>query len=427
VIGAPATGPAVPELLRPRAAADQLLALGACVVAIALLPVIEPTLPGNASPVDALIGFAVLATLLWAGHHHQPLQVPYGWPVALFIIGGAAGALVQQVPGGSGFALVQDVTLLAWCAALATLARGPDVVRLLAGAWVWSATAWATWMTVTVAVGQTALAGAEGATGGRAALTFGDPNMAGNYFAISVFVVAAARIPRNRALRVLVYAMLLSALVLTGSNGGFVSLAAGLVAGVVAVTYRRSGAIPMVALLALVTAAGIVAVREVHLIPLEQAARTSDIRIVRESIGRAGESEASRSVLLHETLGLFERGSILGRGPNSTKSILHAQQAPYVKEAHDDYLATLAERGVIGSAGLLLLIVMVGTRAWRAATRPLPQGLEAALPRPASLFGAVVVCAVAASFYEILHFRHVWVLLAFVAIVHLRGNDAPAR
>jgi hypothetical protein len=427
VTGTAAAAPAAPELLRPRHAADQRLALGACAAAIVLLPVIEPTLPGNASPVDALIGFAVVATLFWAGHHHRPLHVPYAWPVALFIIGGAAGALVQGNPGGSGFALVQDVTLLAWCAALVTLARGPDTARLLAAAWVWSASAWATWMTVTVAIGQLALAGAEGANGGRAALTFADPNMAGNYFAISVFVAGAFRIPRHRVLRVLVYAMLLSALVLTGSNGGFVSLVAGLMAGVVATTYRRSGAIPMVALLALMTATAVVAVREVHLIPLEQAARTSDIRVIRESIGRAGESEASRSVLLHETLDLFERGTIFGRGPNSTKSILYAQQAPYVKEAHDDYLATLAERGVIGTAGLLLLIVIVGTRAWRAATRPPPQGLAAVVQRPASLFGAVAVCAVAASFYEILHFRHVWTLLAFVAIVYLQGTNAPAQ
>jgi O-antigen ligase len=353
--------------------------------------------------------------------------VPYGWPVALLIIGGAAGALVQQAPGGSGFALVQDVMLLAWCATLVTLARGPDVVRVFAIAWTWSSAAWATWMTVNVAIGQLALAGAEGANGGRAALTFGDPNVAGNYFAISVFVVAAFRIPRHRVLRVLVYAMLLSALVLTGSNGGFVSLMTGLMAGVVAMTYRRSGAIPMVALLALMTATAVIAVREVHLIPLEQAARTSDIRIIRESIGRAGESEGSRSVLLHETLGLFERGTIFGRGPNSTKSVLQAQQAPYVKEAHDDYLATLAERGVIGTAGLLLLILMVGTRAWRAASRPPPQSLQVVLQRPASLLGAVAVCAVAASFYEILHFRHVWTLLAFVAIVYLQGTNAPAQ
>jgi O-antigen ligase len=427
VTGMPASAPARPELLQPHHAADERLALGACAAAITLLPVIEPTLAGNASPVDALIGFAVVATLLWAGHHHQPFHVPYAWPVALLIIGGVAGTLVQQVPGGSGFALVQDVILLSWCAALVTLARGPDAVRLLAAAWVWSSSAWATWMTVNVAIGQLALAGAEGANGGRAALTFGDPNMAGNYFVISVFVVAAFRIPRHRALRILAYAMLLSALVLTGSNGGFVSLAAGLMAGVVATTYRRSGVIPMVALLALMTATVVVAVREVHLIPLEQAARTSNMRIIRESIGRAGESETSRSVLLHETLGLFKRGTIFGRGPNSTKSVLYAQQAPYVKEAHDDYLATLAERGVIGTMGLLLLIVIVGTGAWRAATRRLPQGFEAVLPRPASLFGAVVVCAVAASFYEVLHFRHVWTLLAFVAIMYLRGANAPAQ
>ena len=57
--------------------------------------------------------------------------------------------------------------------------------------------------------------------------------------------------------------------------------------------------------------------------------------------------------------------TVLGYGPSNTESTLRASGAAYVKEAHDDYLATLLERGVIGGLALILLIVAVGVRARR--------------------------------------------------------------
>jgi hypothetical protein len=48
-------------------------------------------------------------------------------------------------------------------------------------------------------------------------------------------------------------------------------------------------------------------------------------------------------------------------------------------------------------------------------TRPLAPEFAALFPRTSPLVGAVVGLAVSASYYQILHFRHVWTLLAIIA------------
>jgi hypothetical protein len=47
------------------------------------------------------------------------------------------------------------------------------------------------------------------------------------------------------------------------------------------------------------------------------------------------------------------------------------------------------------------------------------------LPRPAALVAALVAMALAGAYYEVLHFRFVWLLLALMAAVGARW--APGR
>ena len=119
----------------------------------------------------------------------------------------------------------------------------------------------------------------------------------------------------------------------------------------------------------------------------------------------------------------FQSDGILGLGPASTKPILTSQHAPYPNQAHNDLLASLAERGVVGVLGLLLL---VGTAAFWAAPlvrRRLSRGLAAAVPRPAGLVAALLAFACISYYEEVLHFRFLWALLGIVAIL---GKDAKA-
>ena len=144
---------------------------------------------------------------------------------------------------------------------------------------------------------------------------------------------------------------------------------------------------------------------------------------MRDSLGREAESSGSRSDLAAEGLTLwFHDDTALGYGPSNTEATLRASGAPYVKEAHDDYLGTLLERGVIGGIALILLIVGVTVRARRiSVTGGLNPELAAIVPRPELLAAACVAIAMSAAFYEVLHFRHVWAIFGLIAALE-RAN-----
>jgi O-antigen ligase len=94
-----------------------------------------------------------------------------------------------------------------------------------------------------------------------------------------------------------------------------------------------------------------------------------------------------------------------------------------VKEAHDDYLATLVERGALGFVGLMLLIGAVVTRAISIDPRRLSPDFRRVVPSTAPLIGALVAMTVSALTHEVLHYRHLWALLGILAAVHVFGRD----
>jgi O-antigen ligase len=134
------------------------------------------------------------------------------------------------------------------------------------------------------------------------------------------------------------------------------------------------------------------------------------------SIGRSSSSSAQRSVLVTEALQLYQRGSTLGIGPAATKPTLTAKGYPYAKEAHNDLLASLVERGPLGLLGLLVLVASAAYRAAVVLRAPPQPGPSGSLPRPVGLVAALLAIAAASMYYEVLHFRFVWGLLAFVAV-----------
>jgi hypothetical protein len=138
-------------------------------------------------------------------------------------------------------------------------------------------------------------------------------------------------------------------------------------------------------------------------------------RLAHDSVGREGESGGSRGTLTREALRLWFTGAVVpGVGPGNTETTLRSRQAPYVKEAHDDYLAALLERGVLGELALLLLAVAVAVRLRRICARPTGPA-RSVVPRPELLAAAVLAIGISALFYEVLHFRHVWALFGLVA------------
>jgi O-antigen ligase len=169
---------------------------------------------------------------------------------------------------------------------------------------------------------------------------------------------------------------------------------------------------------------GLLAVTQSHILEdLRTAAAATQIQLLVESVGRSDESAALRQTLVQESYSLYLGGGPLGWGAASTEPALQSQQATFVKGTHDDYVAALVERGLLGVLALALLIGSLGVRVWSVVKRPLLPDFAAVVPSTGPLMGALVGVAVMATVYQVEHFRHVWALFAVVAALHVWGRQ----
>ena len=414
------------QVARRPAGTMERLATAVMTAAFAAQFTVRPSGPGNSSLVDVLTLLSILAVGLWAASGAVRLRVPYGLGAGLMILGGALAGLVSQFPAQALLTLAQDALLLAWSTAALAVARRPGGVSLLARAWAYSAIACAAVLAAGNFAGIQAITGVVSREGNRVLFTFGDPNYAAAYWVLSIFVIYAAGVPRRRSWRVVAYLLLLWAVVLSESNGAWVELAMGLLVIVAVSAHRRLGAIGVPAVVLLAAAVAALAFTVLPWSSIQTAARTSGQPLLANSIGRSSSSSSQRGVLVAEALTLYQRESTLGTGPASTRLLLSAKGYPYAKEAHNDALAALVERGPLGLLGLLVLVSSAAYRA-RVVLRAPPQGdRRGSLPRPEGLVAALLAIAAASTYYEVLHFRFVWGLLALVAAAALDLRD-PAQ
>jgi O-Antigen ligase len=392
------------------------------VLGIASLPVLMPKFANNLAPADLGLVVGIGMVLLWAGSTRQPLRLPFAAGMGLMVIAGTLSALVGDLPWLGIITVAQDLYLLAWAAAVANFGRSAAAAGFLVRSWCLTATIWA--------VGLVAVYGPAVITGGsdteRAGFTFGEENAAGLWFVLSLMVVLAARYPRRRSWRAVAIGSLLLGIALSGSLGAISGLLAGLATALLLQVRARRGPDTAIALsLALLLAGGSVGLLVIRS-DLIQAASASPNTVIRNSIGRGADSSSDRIQLASETLGLWGTSGLLGRGPVTTEHTLRQQLAAYPHEAHNDWVAALIERGVLGMAGLLLLaleIFLLAVAIWNPVR--LRSGFAAALPAPAYLVGALVTVAVYSLTHEALHERPLWTLLGVVAAFGLWGR--PTR
>jgi hypothetical protein len=385
---------------------------------VGLQPLLHPTGPGNSSPVDVAVLLTILTTAVWAAAASSRLRAPYAAAVALMVLGGALAGLTGPLPATSLLAVFQDLVIFAWATAITNLAHRPGVLRLLSSVWALTAMCWAAVLVTASLLGLTAVEGIIAREGNRALFTFGDPNYAGTYWVSSVFLVYATQRPRRPWLRRLAYLLLVWSLVLTESNGGVLALLLGTALVLLLTVRHRVGAAAAVVTAVALAAVVLTAVTAVPFPQVQAWARQSGQPLLVNSIGRSDNSSEQRSALIEEALQLYRSIGPLGIGPGTTKTLLIDRQYPYAKEAHDDYLASLVERGPLGAVGLLVLIVtavVLGARVVRGPPQDWPE-----LPRPVGLVAALAALALAGTYYEVLHFRFVWLLLALTATVAAR-------
>lgn len=398
-------------------------------ISVCTLPLLHPAGPGNSSLPDVFILASITIGLMWLTRERLSIVFPYAAGVITMMIGGALAATLSDAPLGTSIVLIQDLLLLLWAATLSLARNNIAILRAAVTAWCRFAPAYAFAGVLGYIGGISAISGVVAANGSRASYTFGDPNYAGNYLVISLFVVAAARRPRQLWLRIGSYLVMLTAIVFTTSNGALITLIVGTVCAVALHAYRREGALAGVltgavsALLA-VLLIGVV-VPHVNLDAVREQAAGS-VPLLRDSVGRSG-SASERATLMQEGYRLYLTGDATGYGPARTKATLTQSQAAYVKEAHNDYLAILLERGLIGCLGLAVLGCAMVRRCAVLIASPVPKGLLDVVPRPWLLAAGLPVTLCSAGFYEVLHFRHLWTWLGLVAAVSLIMHDDTER
>lgn len=399
-------------------------------LAVCLLPFLVPSGPGNTAPADVAIGLCIVLGVLWSVREQLTIKLPYLAGIAGLVLGGAFAASVAAAPIVSALVLVQDLLLLAWAAALALGRHNPAIVAVVTKAWCRTAPLYSGVMVIAYLLGIRALSGVSTKDGIRASYTMGDPNMAGNYLVVSLFVMAACKHPRSPGVRRIGYLLVLVAIGFTGSNGAQLTLLIGLVLGLAVTRYRRFGALAgLTTLAASVLVAGVLFVFVMPRVDLNQIREQAvgSVPLVRDSFGRSGNSTSQRAAIVQEGATLWLGGDATGFGPAQTKATLAATQAPYVKEAHNDYLATLLERGLIGALGLLVLGIAVLVRCVRLVVGTLPKAYADLVPRAWLLAVIGPVMATAAGFYEVLHFRHLWTWLGLIAALVLVMQDKESR
>jgi hypothetical protein len=406
--------------------------LFAAAAALATLPFLRPAGPGNSSPTDVAIVAAIGAVTVVCWVTRVPVRVPYAISMGLWVVAGCLSGIAGPALRGSlvavGYpqisliAVAQDLFLLAWCLTLVNVVRSASDLRVLLAAWIWGATFWAALLVAGVVLGIRVLSGIEVGNGIRAEGNFGDPNMAANYFALSVFVLWASASPRNRRVRAAIVCLLLTAMVLTGSNGAFLNLAIGVTFVAFTEIRRRFGsaAVVVAACLSLLVAGS--AAQLVDFGKIQEAARDSGVPILHDWIGRSDSSAGERVVILREAWVLLQDAGPFGTGPNATKPLLSDTLAPYAHQAHDDYVAAVVERGFLGGVAILTLIGAICFRAGGAMAGGLGS-FASAVPRRAPLIGALLGLAAAAAYYQVVHFRHVWALLAIIAVLQIRVRE----
>jgi hypothetical protein len=406
------------------ALSGERLAVTSTAVAVAMLPLLVPRAGANVTPADGFIAIALFSALISAaGSSRLRLQAPYVLPVGLMVAGGAAGALSGPVPIDGLLAVIQDLWLLAWAICIANVCRTPGALKIVVRTWAYAAIAWASLLLIGELAGISYLAGTHSNLGGRTTITFGDPNIAAHYFLVSILLIAATRCPRQLLVRVFGILLLLVAWALTGSNGGIVALLIGIVLIAVVNIYRRSGAVPAIAAACCVAAIGSVALPAIPLAHIQQSAHDSKYRVIRDWVGHSQRTVFQREELFHEGIGLYYAGGPLGEGPHSTIARLRDRQAVFAREAHNDYVASLNERGALGAIGIMLLVAGVSARTWSVVRRSLSGAFAEVVPRHAVLIAAVAATFILATVYEVLHVRHVWALFGLIAALHYWGRE----
>jgi len=404
--------------------------------AIFFLPLLLPTGPGNSAMVDLFAVCYIVAALFGLLRSGRPLRWPAGAAFALILFASAIALIASANPSRGLLNLVIDLYLLALFLAICNdLAGRKAALHKVLNVWSVAALVWGTLLILTFlqALPPVLAKALLGQTfEDRLATTTGNPNLAASFMLVSYFVALSAPWPRRRLARLLVLAWILFGMYVTGSNGALTGVIGGWVFLALGPALRAArtrqqlmaivGGLVLLVTLALGVAVSLVGVPRLGLAEVSAFAARERDGAFAENLGRLDRGTRARLELWDS--GFRGAGSRLavGLGPGEAIDVVVNAKGKN-QSLHNDYIAFLIERGVLGLVGLLALsaallrwggrlLVAEGRR--RDTMRGLGAGVAANLLMSLS--------------HETMHFRHVWVLFAlcWVATTVVAGRRQAA-
>ena len=363
---------------------------------------LHPKLPYALRPADAFLALSIGAMLLLTPRR---FQVP-GWSLAGMILLAGSGIVSTLWNGDPESVITFFKTLWVWLWGLClyTVARQPGGQRALA---LWHACGAAVGAGLLVLKGEGyALGLAEAIIGEsyRPIGTYTNPNLAASHLLNGAFLLPLFVSARPVGLSALsAWLLCLWGLWRTQSLAGMGGIVVGMVGFVVLLPWLRKARIAKLLLPGVLVVAGITVWQFNMLRSPYSLAGGPSLRIYRlpyKLEERRAKERHSLAIWASSPLVGIGRGRVYpegerrGMGPGG---------------AHNEYLTTLAEAGIIGFVGLAILLAAPLVSGFRAIGR---QGAERELL-------AVCVCAFLGQLFfgwthDIIHFRHVWVLMAIL-------------
>jgi O-antigen ligase len=412
---------------------------------IVLLPLLRPAGPGNTAPVDLLIALFLFVAALGLARRTRPLQLPAGTAILLILLGSLL-ALIASLDIATGLlTLVVDIYLFVLFIAVVNELDNRRSLGIAMTIWVLASLGWAVILIGSnqgwLPVGLQELVGITGPSTERAAAATGNPNMAASYMLSSCFVAMAAPWPSRRPFRALVLGVLVFAMWVTGSNGALGSFAAGLIVLGLGAYLRGGrtreqimalvGTAVLVGGLLMVVAVSLVGIPSIGRTDIDTFARGEQQGALANSLGRLDRGVDDRLQIWSS--GWRSAGPRLAIGVGPGEAINYAVNLAGLHiSLHNDMLAYLIERGVLGLLGFLLFHAVLLRWSGR---------LLVAKGHPIDTYRglgpAVAANLVFSMSHETLHFRHIWVMYAMVAAAYTvvasrrpvaePGTSAPAK
>jgi O-antigen ligase len=398
---------------------------GAFLVAAAMLatlPIVQVQGPLHTTPVDLLNGLFV--TLYWGYILARRDRIPFPllFPFWLILLGSFFGLFAADEEIRAITAVGQELYLYLWFVTVTDFLT--RYCRLRDAVPVWVAVACTVALLTVADLHFGLLGGLLAGDTVRAAGSFANPNMFGNYLVISFFL-ALALAATGKPFMWPALPVLLLGIMSTASNGSMLSFTAGAtVTGLMYclhLTPRQRAAAAGVILLG---GAAVVVVLGGWWESVQQHALTQMSESRGEIGGAAMKGFDERFPLWLDAIESI-RQTPTGVGPANFNRKGGLVSGDF-HAAHNEYLGMLAERGPVGLVGWLGILLGTGMLVRRLAGR-------AAEGRPLAvqpLYGLIGAIAAHAGVVELFHFRHVWMALAIVAaaaspLTSTDAEDAP--